>query len=117
MQQRGKHQSARGDLQTAHHENIAAHAPQARRFQFQPDQKQQHGYAKFGNPHFLFGFTDQMQALRPDDHTGQQIAQSRAQPEPAKHQHECERKAEHEKTVVQQRGGIAGVQGLAPNRG
>jgi len=100
MKHRGQHQAARSHLQQPEHENIAPHPPQSRRFQFQPDQKQQQRYAQFGNAHFLFGIAHQVQALRPDHHAREQITQCRTEPEPTKQQPKAQRKAKQQETIV-----------------
>ena len=53
----------------------------------------------------LARLADQAEHMRPDERAGDEIAQGRAEPEPAEQDDEDQRRAEHDRAVVEQRGG------------
>ena len=54
-------------------------------------------------PDLALGVADQAEHLRPDQRAGDEIAQRRAEPEPAEQQHEDQPEAEQDDAVAQQR--------------
>ena len=72
-------------LRAAQPEHRLAQHPQARGLQLQADDEQQQHHAQLGEVQDVVDLGDQPQRPRADDHAGGQIAEDRAQLEPAKH--------------------------------
>ena len=69
-------------LQAPFPENGTAQLPEERRLQFQSDDEEHHYHAEFGEVHHIaFPVAREAQGERTDDHSGDQIAENRAQPQ------------------------------------
>ena len=73
------------NLETAHPKQLHAHFPKPRRLEFQPDQEKQKNDADLPDLDHRVSGANQLQDVRPDQRSGDEIAERGTQPEPAEH--------------------------------
>ena len=75
------------ELRDAKPEDVAAHREQARQFEFEPDQEQQHHDAEFRHRDDGFGPREHAKPVRADHHARHQVGDDRRKPRKARDRH------------------------------
>ena len=68
-------------------------------------------------PGQLLGVAEQPEHRRPDQRAGDDVAEGRAEPQPAEHSDEHQRRAEHDRAALEDRAGCLAVCGASSPRG